>query len=329
MHRYEVKAWQLKILTGSSHYPLFDRISKNLQKEHLDCVVPLSATKFSNDNIKVKIEDCVRGQDVFIIQPNYPDQNERLMELLIIINALKHASAGRITAVLPYFPYSRSDKKDEARISITARLVADMLETAGAHRVITMNLHSPQVQGFFRIPVDHLLPARTIRAYLKNKIKKDLVLVAPDTGSSKMVAGYAEYFGTPVAYMNKIRVDDSESPTITNVAGCVKEKDCLIIDDEIASGNSVIKAAEKLKELGASSVEVCAIHGVMTKDAPHKISESNIDRVYVTDTVYRDYVDKEINLLGKVETISMADMFSDAIECVHHQNSMSQIFDRH
>jgi ribose-phosphate pyrophosphokinase len=137
MDRYEVKAWQLKILTGSSHYPLFERISENLSKDHPNCIVPLSATKFSNDNIKVKIEDCVRGQDVFIIQPNYPDQNERLIELLIIIDALKHASAGRITAVLPYFPYSRSDKKDEARISITARLVADMLETAGDHRVIT------------------------------------------------------------------------------------------------------------------------------------------------------------------------------------------------
>jgi ribose-phosphate pyrophosphokinase len=225
---------KLKIFSGNANIPLAKEICNFAGVELGRCEI----TKFSNENIKVRIMDSVRGQDVFIIQPSCSPVNEGIIELLIMIDAAKHASAGRITAVVPYFPYARSDKKDEPRISITARLMADLLQTAGADRVMTMNLHSPQIQGFFRIPVDHLLAGRLLCDYFKNCGTENCVVVAPDAGSAKRAGAYAIKLGLPLAILDKRRSDDSESPVIHHVIGEVKGKRALIFDDEIASGGS-------------------------------------------------------------------------------------------
>jgi ribose-phosphate pyrophosphokinase len=314
---------KLKILTGSQYYPLFDKIKRCFPADtHLLVVTD----KFSNENIKVKIEQSVRGADTFIIQPCYPDHNERLMELFIIIDALKHASAGRITTILPYFSYARSDKKDEPRISITARLIAELLKAAGTDRVLTMQLHSPQIHGFFSYPLDHLLPIRNICNYFNKKgiLNRDYVVVAPDAGSAKNAGKYATMLSLPLAIIDKRRVDDSEKPVIKGVLGDIEGRKCFLFDDEIASGGSIFKSTDKLIELGAKSVEAFAVHGVLTNNAVDKIMKSKIFRVYITDTIWRPEYDK----CDKLEIISVADMFVQAINCVHNNESITQVFER-
>lgn len=318
----------LKIVTGCSKYPLYSEIREYLQYFTQDiCHVPCTSIKFSNENIKVKIEECVRGDDVFIIQPCYPHFNERIMELFILIDALKYASAKRISVVLPYFPYVRSDKKDESRISITARLMADLIQAAGADRVISMNLHSAQIQGFFKMPMDHLLPGRTITRYLSDgRMPENTVFVAPDTGSAKMVGYYSEKLNKPFVIIEKRRVDDSENPQIVNVIGEVKGKHCIILDDEIASGGTVVKAAEKLLELKATGVDVCAVHGVFT-DKSRSLFEAtkHINKIYITNSIYRPDIEYPTN----TEVISIAKMLSQAILCTHKNSSISRICDRY
>lgn len=310
-------------MTGSEQLPLYKLIEAQIAKK-LICKIgeesyspglKTTSLTFSNDNIKFKIEESVRGDDIFIIQPNYPNQNERIMELLIMIDTLKHASAGRITVILPYYPYCRSDKRGESRTSITARLLADLLQTAGADRAMFMHMHSPQTQGFFRIPTDHLVPREIIYQYLKEKVPfNKTTLVAPDSGSSKMVTEYAEMCQLPVAYMSKIRVDDTENPQITSLVGNVKDRTCIILDDEIASGKSMIKAAEVLKINGAREIHACAIHGVLTKDAIGDMKKSPITKIHVTNTIWRpgiDYTDEFI------QTIDVSSTFVEAIKRIH------------
>jgi ribose-phosphate pyrophosphokinase len=319
---------KLKIITGNENYPLYKEIREHLQYSTQDaCHIPCTSIRFSNENIKVKIEECVRGDDVFIIQPCYPDLNERIVELLILIDALKYASAKRISVVLPYFPYVRSDKKDESRISITARLMADLIQAAGADRVIAMNLHSAQIQGFFRIPMDHLLPGRTIAKYLSDgRIPDKTVFVAPDTGSAKMVGYFSEKLEKPFVLIEKRRVDDTENPQIVNVIGEVKGYHCIILDDEIASGGTVIKASEKLIELGATGVDVCAVHGVFTEKSKAIFDTSEtVNKVYVTNSVYRP----DIEYPTRAEFISVAEMLSQAILCTHKDNSITKVCDRY
>ena len=315
---------KLKILTGSQKYPLFDKIKARLS----DAYLLVKTDRFSNENIKVKIEESVRGADAFIIQPCYPNHDERLIELFIIIDALKHASAGRITTILPYFPYARSDKKDEPRISITARLMAELLRAAGTDRVLTMQLHSPQTHGFFNYPLDHLLPKNIICDYFRTHKflgrQSQFVIVAPDAGSAKNAGKYATSLGLPLAVIDKRRIDDSESPIIAGVLGDVKEKHCFLFDDEIASGGSIFKSTTKLLELGAKTVEAFAVHGVLTDNAVDKIMKSDISRVYITDTIWRpEYDDCE-----KLKIISVADMFVQSILCIHDNKSITQVFEK-
>ena len=196
----------------------------------------MTFTKFSNCNIKVRIEESVREDDVYVIQTGFPDTNEALMELLIIIDALKYASASRITAVMPYYPYVRSDKKDEPRISITSRLVADLLETAGADRILTMDLHAPQIVGFSRIPVDQLQIQHTMSNYISEKHLENFVIAAPDVGSAKRAEGFARRLDVPMVILDKRRYSDDEKPTILRIIGDVKDRDCVIIDDEVSTG---------------------------------------------------------------------------------------------
>lgn len=319
---------RLKIVCGQRDYPLYKEISDYLHYSNQEnCHVAVTSTKFSNENIKIRIEERVRGDDVFIIQPCYPNLNERIMELFVLIDALKYASARRITVVLPYFPYVRSDKKDEARISITARLMADLIQAAGANRVLTINLHSAQIQGFFRLPIDHLLPGRTIVKFLKEgRVSDDTLLVAPDTGSAKMVSYYSQKLGRTFVVVSKRRIDDTENPKIMDIIGCVEGYHCIIIDDEIASGGTVIKASEELMKLGATGVDVCAVHGVFTKESKKKFSKCpHIKKIYITNSVHRSDIEYPENL----EFISLAEMVSQAILCIHKDKSMSDICDRY
>ena len=312
---------QLKIFSGNANLPLAKAICRHAGIALGKCEI----VKFSNENIKVKIAESVRGQDVFIIQPSCVPVNEGLMELLIMIDAAKHASAGRITAVVPYYPYVRSDKKDEPRISITARLVADLLETAGAGRIMTMNLHSPQIQGFFRIPVDHLLAGRLLCDYFEKQGTENSVVVAPDAGSAKRAGLYAIRLGLPLAILDKRRADDSEKPAIENVIGNVKGKRALIFDDEIASGGSIIEVVNALERLGVREIQACCVHGVLSGRAVERLRNSSLSKLVTTDTVFIP----EEKRFPKLEVISVAELFAKAILHTHEGESISNLYDHY
>jgi len=310
---------RLEIFSGNANIPLAEAICNHAGVELGKCEI----IKFSNENIKVKIAESVRGQDVFIIQPSCAPVNDGIMELLIMIDAAKHASAGRITAVLPYFPYARSDKKDEPRISITARLIADLLETAGANRVMTMNLHSPQIQGFFRIPVDHLLAGRILCDYFVHQGIKNTVVVAPDAGSAKRAGAYAIHLGLPLAILDKRRSDDSESPEIHHVIGDVRGKCALIFDDEIASGASILEVINALERLGVKEIKACCVHAVLSGKAPERLRTSSLTKLVVTDTVFIP----EAKKIPLIEIISVAELFAKAIMHTHEGESISGLYD--
>ncbi|MBN1600151.1 MAG: ribose-phosphate pyrophosphokinase [Chitinispirillaceae bacterium] len=307
------------IFSGSANLPLAEAVCRSAGLELGKCEIK----KFSNDNIKVTIEESVRGKDVFIIQPSCIPVNEGIMELLIMIDAAKHASAARITAVTPYFPYSRSDKKDEPRISITARLMADLLETAGANRVMTMNLHSPQIQGFFRIPVDHLLAGRVLCDYFTKQGIENSVVIAPDAGSAKRAGAYAIKLGLPLAILDKRRTDDSERPEIHNVIGEVKGKRAIIFDDEIASGGSILEVVKALDSLGVTEIQACAVHAVLSANAVDRIRNSSLTKLVVTDTVFIP----ECKKIPHLEIISVAELIGNAILKTNHGESISGLYD--
>jgi len=309
----------IKLISGTSHPDLALEIG-----DHLG--IPLTASeivRFGNENILFQCKENVRESDVFVIQTSCPPVSDGIMELLIIIDALKHASARRITAVLPYFPYTRSDKKDRPRISITARLMADLLETAGADRVLTLNLHSPQVQGFFRIPVDQLNATPLVCDHLRATTDMaDTVLVAGDVGEAKDLGEYANRLKLPMAIIDKRRHDDSERPAAVALIGEVKGRNALIIDDEIASAGTMIEAARYLQEQGAKRIQAAAVHPVMSGNARARLDESPIERVVVTNSIPIP----EDRLSAKAEIISVAPLFADAIHAIHHGESVSDLF---
>lgn len=312
---------KLKIFAGNANVPLAKDICKFAGVRLGKCKI----VKFSNENIKVKIDESVRGKDVFVIQPSCSPVNEGIMELLILIDAIKHASAARITAVTPYYPYVRSDKKDEPRISITARLVADLLQTAGADRIMTMNLHSPQIQGFFRIPVDHLLAGKQLCEFFKKEGTDNCVVVAPDSGSAKHAKYYAASLGLPMAIMDKRRSDDNEKPTIHTVIGDVKGKRALIFDDEVASGGSLLEVTKALHNLGVKQVQACCVHGVLSGTAIERIKASNLSRLVVTDTV----LIPEKKRIPQLVVISVAELIAKAITYTNQGKSISGLYDRY
>jgi len=316
---------QLNIISGKEQSPLFDGIHRNLSASYSDPRVPCTSIKFSNQNIKFRIDECIRGNDLYIFQPLYPNLDERLIELFIMIDSAKHASVGRITVIVPYFPYVRSDKKDDSRISISARLMADLIQTAGADRVMTMHLHSPQVQGFFRIPVDHLYPGRYICEILRQgEVSEDHVVVAPDMGATKMASYYAEKLNSSLAIINKKRIDDTENPHIQCVIGDVRGKNCILVDDETLSGKSLAKAAEKLLEEGAKHVDAFVVHGVFSEDAAKVLNDSPITQIYTTNTITRN----EFPLPDRLHVIDVSMLFSQAVECTHTNKSMKELFQR-
>ncbi len=309
---------ELKVFSGSSHPSFAKAIC-----DHLGMSVGKSHTvKFSNENMMVQIEENVRGCDVYVVQTSASPVHEHLFELLIMIDAMRSASADRITAVMPYIPYIRSDKKDRPRISITARLVADLLKTAGADRVLTMDLHSPQAQGFFRMPVDQLLGAGPICDRLRKEDTSDWVLVAADAGEAKDLGRYANRLDLPMAIIDKRREGDDENPKAVSLIGDVDGKVAVVVDDEIASGGTLIEAVEFLKKHGATRVLATATHPIFSSNAAERIDASFLERVVVTDTVPL----REDQLCDKVEVISVARLFAEAITRIHDGRSVSQLF---
>jgi len=313
------------VFSGSSHPDLAQRVANHMGK-------PLGRSesiRFSNENIMIRLQDNVREKDVFVIQTSSNPVNDNLVELLIFIDALKYASAARITAVLPYYPYCRSDKKDEPRISVAARLVADLLEKAGADRVLSMNLHSPQIMGFFRIPMDQLLAAPIFFQHFNNVLfrqeaKEDWVLVFGDAGAAKAFAYYADELRLPVAIMDKARTDHSEKPVVRQVIGDVKGRACLIVDDEITTGGTLVEAANKLHDVGAKRVLAAAIHPVFSGNAVSKLVNSSIERIIVGNTV--PVADKIQGHEDRFEVLDLSPLFARAIECIHDGTSMSELF---
>jgi ribose-phosphate pyrophosphokinase len=309
----------LKIFAGSSHPALAKAIAT-------EAGVPLgkaTLTRFSNENIKVKIEENVRGKDVFVIQTSAPPLSDHIVELLIIIDALKFASASRITAVLPYFPYARSDKKDEARISITARLMADLLESAGADRVLTMTLHAPQILGFFRKPADQLLATPILKKHFAKSSLAKSVVVATDAGAGKIAGHFAKRLGLPMAVIDKRRLDDSEKAVSTALIGEVRGKDAIIYDDEIATGGSIQEAARILRDFGARRVRVGVTHAVLSGPALDRLRAAELDELVVTDTI--PVSAEKARALPNLKVLSTAKLFADAIRRIHHGHSVSAI----
>lgn len=307
----------MKIFAGRSHPALAEQICRFLD-------VPVGAKEviqFSNENLMVKINENVRGADVFVVQTSCPPIHAGIMELLITIDALKHASAGRITAVLPYFPYVRSDKKDKPRISITARLIADLLQTSGADRVVTMDLHAAQIAGFFRIPVDHLQATPLIADHLRRRDLADSVLVAGDAGEAKEVGRYANRLHLPMAIIDKRRYDDSEKPKPAHLIGDVKGMHAIIVDDEVSTGRTLIEAAAYLKEQGAKSVTAAFTHPVLAGEAIQRLEGSCIEELVCTDTI--PLGDKRSD---KLQVLGTAELFAKAIRRIHDGDSISELF---
>lgn len=308
----------LKIFSGSSHPALAGAICRHLG-------VSLGASKthrFSNENLKVRIDENAREQDVFVIQTSCPPVSDGIMELLIMIDALRHASARRITAVLPYFPYVRSDKKDEPRISITARLMADLLETAGADRVLTMDLHSPQVQGFFRIPADQLTAVPLLCEHLRRKDLTDAVVVAPDAGEAKDAARVAKALNVSLAIIDKRRFGDDEKPRAISMVGDVRDRDAIIIDDEIATAGTMVESCDFVRSQGARKITVVGVHAVLSGQAPERLRNAPVDEFIFTDSIPIP----ESKLNPRITQISVAQLLAEAIQRIHDGRSLSALF---
>ena len=309
---------ELRVFSGNAHPQLARDVCEYLK-------IPLGQAemfKFANDNTFVRILENVRQRDVFIIQPICYPVNDNLMELLIAIDAFKRASAGRITAVVPYYGYGRTDKKDQPRVPITARLVADLLTAAGANRLLTVDLHAGQIQGFFNIPVDELTALPILTDYFKAKEISDLAVVAVDIGISKRARDVAEHLDVPLAIIEKRRVGNGDRTEILNVIGDVSGKVALTFDDEILTGGTVVNAAEALVKQGVTEVFCCATHPIFSKDAPERLAQSSFQEVVVTDTV--PLTKKQIN--GKITVLSVAPLLGEAIYRIHKGQSVGELF---
>jgi len=279
--------------------------------------------KFQNDNNFVQLKETVRDQDVFIVQTTMPPVNERVMELLITIEAVKRASARRITVVLPYFMYSRSDKKDQPRIPITAKLMATLIEAAGADKVITCDLHNPAIQAYFDISCDRLTAKHLLERYFKEKNLEDLVVVATDAGSSKKAYKYSHFFECPLALIDKRREDNGDRAIANSIIGDVKGKTALIFDDEISTAGTLVEAANILKEHGAKEIYAGAAHGVLVGPAIERIEKSPIKEVVVTNTIPVE----EEKRIDKIKIVSIAPLFAEAIKRINEGQPLGDLFE--
>ena len=311
----------IKIFTGNSHPELAKEIAKILEVELGDSKVGT----FSDGEISVDINETVRGADVFIVQSTSSPVNNNLMELLIMIDAFKRASAGRITAVIPYYGYARQDRKAKSRDPITAKLVADLLQAAGADRVLTMDLHASQIQGYFNIPVDHLVGSPILSKYFVEKglaDQDDVVVVSPDLGSVTRARKFADRLHAPIAIIDKRRPKANVSE-IMNIIGDVEGKKCILIDDMIDTAGTISNAANALKDLGAKNVYACCTHGVLSGPAFERINNSAIEELVMLNTIkLPEGVDKE-----KFKSISVAPLFAEAIKRIYDDEPISKLFE--
>ncbi len=310
---------EVVVLAGRSNLELAKKISLYMGLELGDMIV----SEFADGEIFVKVKESIRGSDVFVIQSTCNPVNQNLMELLIIIDALRRASADRITAVIPYFGYARQDRKAEPRVPITAKLVANLLTTAGANRVLAMDLHADQIQGFFDIPVDHLYAVPVFIDYLRDNgvNRDDFVVVSPDTGGVKRARYMASFLDLNIAIVDKRRTGYNIAE-ITYLVGEVKGKNAVIVDDIIDTGGTIVKSARKLKEEGAKKVIVMATHPVFSKNVKENLADDSIDEVVVTDTIP---ISSE-KMLSKIKVLSVSRLFAEAIQRIHTNSSVSSLF---
>lgn len=311
---------KLKLITGRANRPLAEEVSRYAG-------IPLGDIelfKFSNDEAFVKINDNVRGADVFVIQPTCYPVNDNLMDLLIIIDALRRASAQRINCVIPYYGYARSDKKDQPRVPITAKLVADLITIAGADRVITVDLHADQIQGFFNIPVDHLYSIPIFERYFKSILKNaDLVVVSPDSGGANRARSLAKRLNCSLAIGDKRRSGNDDQIELLNIIGDVKDKVAILFDDIIDTGGSLIKISKVLAEQGAQKIYAACVHGVLSGNAVANIEDSPIEKLFITNTIPLSPVKKKCK---KIVQLSIAEMLAIAIKKIHIEESISILF---
>lgn len=308
------------VFTGNSNRPLAEGIAKRLGQRLGDATV----SKFSDGEIFVRINESVRGRDVFLIQSTSVPAEVHMMEMMIMVDALKRASANSVTAVMPYFGYARQDRTTEPRVPITAKLVANLLTTSGIDRVVTMDLHAGQIQGFFDIPVDNLYATPIITSYLKEKgyFGEEYVVLSPDAGGVPRARSYAKLLDTSLAIIDKRRTGPNVAKAM-NVIGDVKDKHVIIIDDMIDTAGTLTEAASAVIENGAKSVIAAATHGVFSGPALERIINSKLNEVIITDTINAS---KEVLNIGKIRVLSTADLFAEAIKRIYKKESISSLF---
>ncbi|HKO16575.1 MAG TPA: ribose-phosphate pyrophosphokinase [Gemmatimonadaceae bacterium] len=307
----------LKLLSGSANRALAESIAQHLGTE----LTKLSLGRFADGEISVRIDENIRGNDVFIVQPTNPPA-ENVLELLLLIDAARRASAARITCVMPYYGYARQDRKDQPRVPIGAKLLANTIMTAGADRVLGVDFHQHQLQGFFDIPVDHLYAMPVFVTHYRRKQLDDPVVVAPDVGSAKMARGFAKRLNASLAIIDKRRPAPNVSEVV-NVVGEVAGHDCILVDDMIDTAGTVAEAARALKELGARDIYCCATHALLSGPAPKRLCEAPIEEIAVTDTISIP----EERRFSKLQVLSVGDLLSKAIRFTHSEQSVSSLFD--
>lgn len=300
--------------------------AENFTQEICDClgieIGKINHMKFKNDNNFVQILETVRQKDVYIVQTTMPPVNERIMELLITIDAVKRASAKNINVVLPYFPYSRSDKKDQVRVPITAKLMAQIIEAAGATRVITCDLHNPAIQAYFNVNCDRLTGEYILEKYFKEKNLDNMVIVATDAGSSKKAYKYSEFFKCPIALVDKRREGNDDRAIASTIIGDVKDKNAIIFDDEIDTAGSMMETVKVLNKFGAKNIYAGCTHGILSGPAIERIKDSAIKELVVTNTVPLP----EEKRIDKIKVLSIAPLFAEAIKRIHNEDPLGELF---
>src|SRR6187431_886598 len=309
---------ELKVFSGSAHPQLAAEIAEFLGVE----LGQARLRRFPDTEVSFQIDENIRGTDVFIVQPTCAPVDPHLMELMIMTDAFRRSSAARITAVVPYYGYARQDRKDKPRVPISAKLVANVLSAAGINRVLTMDLHKAQIQGFFDIPVDHLFAAPVIIEYLSRLDSPNLTMVAPDAGGAERARAYAKRLDAELAVIDKRRIDDGTAE-VMNVIGDVEGRTCIIQDDIVDTAGTITKAATALKDNGAARVLACAVHGVLSGPAIERIERSPIDKMIVTNTIPQS---KASAACSKIVVLSVARLLGQAIKSIHEETSVSSLF---
>jgi ribose-phosphate pyrophosphokinase len=308
----------ITLISGTAHRGLAEEVSRDLGIPLCDARI----TAFSDGEISVRINENIRGSDVFIIQPTCTPVNNNIMELLIIMDALKRASAGRITPVIPYYGYGRQDRKVQPRVPISSKLVADLLTVAGADRILAVDLHAGQIQGFFDIPVDHLYASPVMHEYLAKCDFKDLVVVSPDAGGVERARAFAKRLKTSLAIVDKRR-EQANVSQVMNVIGDVEGRDTLLLDDMIDTAGTIVQAAAALKEKGSRKVYAACTHAVLSGPAIEKINSSVLEKLIVVNTIP---LDSKKQQCGKLEVLSIAPILAEAIKRIHDESSISSLF---